>query len=174
MAIDVNINDVPEGDGYSLGFRVVQTTTTAADATVLTMRNNGTRKVRITDIDGMLFYSSSAATTLVKGYYMQRFTTATPSGGTSITPAQTSTTSPASSVAARFADTGLTTTNVVFGDILGYIVRDTGFANTIGFHFDWADHPVELLPGEGVAFRVANVTMEAGVGFAGAIHFIEA
>lgn len=173
MAIDVNINDLPEGDGYSLAFRIAQSGAAVADVTVFSMRNTGTRKIKINRLVGNLIYSSGATSTLNKGYYLQLFSAATPSGGTPLTPAKLASTTPAAGVDARFLDTGLTTTNVVFGSTVMQFTRDTGFTYTSPFLLDFKDHPLELLVGEGIALRVSTVTSETGMGMSGTILFVE-
>ena len=98
---------------YSLRFEVVPTTLTAALA-YWTMRNTGSRRVivRSTSITNGFSGTAAASRSL---YEMGRFGSATPTGGTSLTPIQHDNTYPASSVLdARFSPSGLTTTGVVF------------------------------------------------------------
>jgi hypothetical protein len=176
MPIDVNLvdNDAAGNRAYSLGFRIVQSGAAAADVSVLAMRNTGTRNIKLTGAEVEMYYGNAAgASSSIKGYYLQRFTTATPSGGTAITPAQHSSGSPAASVDARFLDTGLTTTNLVFGSVITYYLRDTGYSATTHIDNDWSGAPIILAPGEGVILRVATTALETIFGIGGTIQFYE-
>lgn len=103
---------------YSIPVNIRQTASTASGATVLSIRNSATSTVTIfiERIELLLaFDSATPSTRSTQRYDLVRFSTATPTGGTSISVAQMYSGDVSTQVTdARFLDTGLTITGVVF------------------------------------------------------------
>ena len=175
MSIDVNLAEHRTvGKKYTLAARIVQTAATVADTTVFAVRNTGTKDWHIHHFDVTLAYGSSTPTSLIKGYVLQRFSAATPTGGTALTPAPNDSNDAALACDARFVDTGLTMTNVSFGSIFSYFLRDTGYASTAPSMQEWPDDAhIVIHPGEGLCMRIANVTMEAQFAITLTAHIVE-
>jgi len=103
---------------YSAPVNLRQTAATAAGATVWSMRNSSSSTVLvfIERISLLLAFDSITPTTRATPRYdLARFSTATPTGGTSISVTQMYSGDGSTQVTdVRFLDTGLTTTGLVF------------------------------------------------------------
>jgi len=103
---------------YSAPVNIRQTATTASGATIWSMRNSATSTVTvyIENINLLLaFDSGTPLTRSTQRYDLIRFSTATPTGGTSISVAQMYSGDSGTQVSdVRWLDTGLTTTGIVF------------------------------------------------------------
>lgn len=103
---------------YSLPINIRQSAATGSGATVFAMRNSATSTItvfieRITLLNG--FDAGTPLTRSTQKYDLVRFSTATPTGGTTLSVQQTYSGDVSSQVTdARFLDTGLTTTGVIF------------------------------------------------------------
>ena len=95
---------------------------------------------------------------------LQRFTTATPTGGTARTAAKKNSTHPSTSdmTDIRDSNAALTVTSVVFGDVVGTSIMPLAVANSIPFEWVWEpdDPPLVLNAGDGIALRT-QVAMAA-------------
>lgn len=146
---------------YSLSVNLVPSTLNDG-TTYFTMRNNGTNVIRIHHLLALLSFTGTPAATRSL-YSLQRFTVATPSGGTAVTPViRDSANAVASGAVARFAAGGVTTTGVTF--------ETNGVLMLLGHASSAADvvispplehAPLVLRPSEGLAVR-ANGAMISG------------
>jgi hypothetical protein len=103
---------------YSLPIKIRQTATTGSGATIFSMRNGAASTVTII-IDRiellLAFDSGTPLTRSTQSYDLVRFSTATPTGGTALSVAQMYSGDVGTQITdARWLDTGLTTTGVVF------------------------------------------------------------
>jgi hypothetical protein len=95
---------------------------------------------------------------------LQRFTTATPSGGTARTAAKKNSTHPSTSdmTDIRDSNAALTVTSVVFGDLLASSIMPLAVANSVPhvWNYEPDDQPIVLAAGDGLAMRT-QVAMAA-------------
>jgi hypothetical protein len=95
---------------------------------------------------------------------LQRFTTATPTGGTARTAAKKNSTHPSTSdmTDIRDSNAALTVTSVVFGDLLATSIMPLAVANSVPHIFDYVpdNQPIMLNAGDGLAMRT-QVAMAA-------------
>jgi len=176
MSLDVNIvENRTRGKKYTVPVRIVQTAATVADTTVFAIRNTGTKDWLLNHADIILAYGNATPTSMIKGYYLQRFSGATHTGGTAITPAPNDTNDAALTCDARFVDTGLTVPGgVVAGSIIAYLLRDTGYPSTAPSVQEWPnDAPIVVHPGEGVCLKISTNAMEASFGLSLTLHIVE-
>lgn len=155
---------------YMLPIRVRQTATTAAASTVWAMRNvSGPLTVYIRKIKGAIIFDGTAATNTI-GYDFMRFTTATPSSGTALTVIKKRTAYASSNVTdARFVDTGLTVTSIVFETPFAQALTPISVTSMVRpFEIDFTENGIrqsgfELASGQGLAIQL---TATAVVGLA--------
>lgn len=158
---------------YSLPISIRQSAGTAAGTIVWSMRNNSLSPKIIMIERINLVMSFDAGTPLTRAslrYELVRFNTATPTGGTSISPTMMDSNAPATLVTdARFADTGLSVTGVVFENSFASI----GCPASDGASSSYSrDIPIKLAAGEGLAIRL-NVAAVVGQGLFGEIIWSE-
>lgn len=158
---------------YSLPVGIRQSTATTAGTTVWSMRNNsGSPKIVMIERISLLM-SFDAGTPLTRTslrYELVRFNTATPSGGTSVSPTMMDSDAPATLVTdARYADTGLTVTSVVFENPFASVGCPASDGASVNY---LRDIPIKLAAGEGLAIRL-NVAAMAGQGLFGEIIWSE-
>ena len=132
----------------------------AANTPLMSMRlaPTSTRKAYITRIRVSTSPATLGAAAGVAGVLgLQRFTTATPTGGTPRTAAKKNALHPSASdmTDIRDSNAALTVTGVVFGDVVGTSIMPLAVANSIPFEWVWepGDMPLVLAPGDGVALR---------------------
>lgn len=160
---------------YSTGIWLRHSGSAASGVTVFSMRNatGATKNVFITRISLTIAYDE--ATPLIRAtmvYNVVRFNTATPTGG--IVPPITSA-DPSNSSSQiddiRLIASGLTTTSVVFGDIVSNIAVPavSGSVN------NWVheDIGLKLGPGEGLCIRVGLPGVLTGTSLSGQIIWSE-
>ncbi len=158
---------------YSLPINIKHTGTVALDSTIFSMINN-TDSLKIIMIERInLQMCFSAATPLIRTdliYELVRFNTATPTGGTSISPVLMDSNALTSAITdARYSNTGLTVTGVVFETPFSYIGCPTSDgASTTYFR----DIPIKLAAGEGLAIKLTLASV-AGQGLSGEIIWSE-
>jgi hypothetical protein len=106
----------PPVGSYLLPISIRQTAASEAGVTVWSMRNGATYTCNVKSIHLVMGFDGTASLGAVElSYCIQRFSTATPSGGTALTAIKKRSADGASSIAdARYLDTGLTVTSVVF------------------------------------------------------------
>jgi len=175
MALDVNVTEQRTlGKKYTVPVRIAQLALTAADTTVFAIRNTGTKDWSIDHLDVTLGYGGSALSG-IRGYSLQRFSAATPTGGTAITPCPNDSNDAALTCDARFAATGLTVTNVSFGAIISHFLRDIGYSSTSPLIQDWRpDSPIIVHPNEGICVRIDAASATAiGMGLSMTMHITE-
>lgn len=158
---------------YSLPISLRQSANTGAGTTVWSMRNNAAspKIVMIERIN--LAMSFDAGTPLSRSslrYELVRFNTATPTGGTSISPILMDSNAPATLVTdARYAVTGLSVTDVVFENPFASI----GCPASDGASSNYSrDIPIKLAAGEGLAIRL-TVAAVTGQGLFGEVIWSE-
>lgn len=146
---------------YSLPLEIRQTAASASGATVWTMRNpsGSAKNVFIERIFAIVAFSGTkpVATSLL-GYDICRFSTATPTGGTALSVIKRDNLDATSVVTdARFLDTGLTTTSVVFeGAAETIAIASTdGMSSTLTLD----QIGLKLAAGEGLAFRLTTTAI---------------
>ena len=159
---------------YTAPINIRQSDTSAANSTVWAMRNDSgsTKTIFIEYIKlNLSFDAVTPVTRSLQRYDFVRFTTATPTGGNSITAIPWQSFNPSSQVTdIRYLDTGLSTTSVSFGTpifTVGIPATDSAIAP-----FESANIPVVLAPGEGLCFRLTN-TAVIGQGMTGFISWSE-
>jgi hypothetical protein len=164
---------------YSLPVNIRQTAASAANSTVWTMRNGASKKMFFRRILLEILFDGTASAGNTLKYMLARFTAATPTGGTSLTPVKMQTTFAASTLAdARFLDTGLTTTGITFETewatlaIPASVTAQSLFFNLPFIGSNEAKEPFVLNPNEGLAIRLQNAAI-IGLGIVGSIHWDE-
>jgi hypothetical protein len=125
---------------YSLPIKIRQTATTGSGATIFSMRNGTSSTVTII-IERMEFLlafdSGTPVTRSTQSYDLVRFSTATPTGGTALSVAQMYSGDAGTQITdARWLDTGLTTTGVVFNSPFCTISCPASDGATTKFHRD--------------------------------------
>lgn len=155
---------------YSAVVNIRQTAASDVGTIVWSMRNPLASTLNVAIERMFLQMSFDALTPLASKllrYEFVRFNTATPSGGTQLTPIKASNLAPASAVDVRYLDIGLTTTSVVFENPFGTILCPAvqGAVST----YDRSGIVLKLAPGEGLAIRVAGVAASVGQGISGEI-----
>lgn len=166
----------PDTNYYSANVAIEQTAATAANATVWTMRNPAasTKTVFLEEIIlNMTYDDATPVTRQTPKYVLERFSTATPTAGTAITVIKMNSANAATAVTdVRFLDTGLTTTGVVFEAAFATLgLGSTG--GTSSTHFRMDNIAFALAPGEGLAIRLAQATLN-GISLCGTIIWREA
>lgn len=159
---------------YCAPVNIRQTAATAANSTVWSMRNDASSLKLVTIESIKLMMHFDTGTPLQRSslrYELRRFSTATPSGGTSITPVLRDSLAPSTSVTdARFLDTGLTVTSVVFDNPFAIIGCPASDGSTNSFSQDIV--PFKLAAGEGLCIRLSQ-TAAIGQGLFGEIIWAE-
>lgn len=159
---------------YSAPVAIRQSAATASGGTVWAMRNpvGSTKIVFIESVH--LLLSFDAGTPLgrsLQKYDLVRFSAATPTAGTSITPVSADSTSSSSAVTdVRFLDTGLTTTSVSFGNALATMSVPASDGATTTYVRN--NSPIRLMAGEGLCIRL-NGAAVVGQGVCGDIIWSE-
>lgn len=164
MGTDGNpANPNPLG-AYLIPINVRATAATAA-CTIWAMRNGTTKTMYIRRIHLMTSFDGTAAASTAQ-YGLKRFSAATPSGGTAIAAIKKRSNMPTSSLAdARFADTGLTVTSVVFETAMLQFgaPRQNGASGDFQMNFDIGGDEnydcVILAPNEGLAIQTLNAAV---------------
>ena len=158
---------------YSLPISIRQSAATSANQVVWTMRNNAAspKIVMIERINlSMSFDAGTPLTRTSLRYELVRFNSATPTGGTSISPIMMDSNSPATFVTdARYLDTGLTTSGISFENAFGSVGCPASDGATATYS---RDMPIKLGAGEGLAIRL-NVAAVTGQGLFGEIIWSE-
>lgn len=162
---------------YLLPIQVRQTAATSAASTIWAMRNSTTISVYIKKIVvNTSFDGTPAAST--GAYNFLRFNTATPTTGTALTVVKKSNSYGASNVTdARFLDTGLSVTSVVFETSFMQVgvARQNGSTQVMQSIFDlsgYRNQPFILAPSEGLCIQL-NVTAVIGDSIAGYVEWDE-
>lgn len=158
---------------YSLPVSIRQSANTTAGSTVWSMQNNSA-SLKIIMIERInLVMSFDAAAPLTRAsvrYELVRFNTATPTGGTVLTPILMDSNAPATLVTdARYLDTGLSTSGLVFETAFALIGCPASDGASSSYY---RDMPIKLAAGEGLAIRL-NVNAVAGQGLFGEIIWSE-
>jgi hypothetical protein len=150
---------------YFTTFSLQQSAATAANSSIFSMRNAAasTKTVYIERISGRMgFNPTNPVTRTQQTYIFQRFSAATPTGGTALTAAQGDSSDSASQVTdIRFLDTGLTTTGVTFvANNFATLACDTTQGIAEYEELLLSPSAIKLAPGEGLVIRlgVAAVT----------------
>jgi len=168
--------------GYFLGFEIRQTGTGAAPLTVWAMRNGGTKVVYIRRIRGYMIFDGTAGAATKRQYQFARFSTATPTGGTSILANIVKRRSGDASTTitdVRFVDTGLTVGGVVFEAAfqqLAIPISVTSMIIPFDFQYKQANDPrgeFQLAINEGVCIRTLTDAATVGQGIYGTIEWDE-
>lgn len=159
---------------YSLPVRIRQSATTGSGATVWSMRNGAASTVTII-IERIELHPSFDVTTPVtnslQSYDLVRFSTATPTGGTALSVQQMYSGDSGSQISdARFLDTGLTTTGVVFNPAFCTI----GIPAVLGANSVYKRDgiAVMLAAGEGLCIKL-NGAAVIGQGLTGEVVWTE-
>ncbi len=167
-------NQAPTFTYYSAPVNIRQTAATAANSTVWAIRNAvaSTLSVYVETIYLLMsFDTATPITRSLQRYQIQRFSTATPTGGTSISIAAMDSADPATNVTdARFLDTGLTTTSVVFDNPIAIIGCPATDATTT--QYTRVNVGIRLAPGEGLCIRL-TVAAVVGQGLTGEVVWSE-
>lgn len=171
----------PPTGAFLAGINIRQAAATAAPATVWAMRNvSGPATAYIRHIRLIVSFDGTASAGNTLRYDLQRFDTATPTGGTAVTVVKKRSAYAASNVSdVRFADAGLTTTGVVFGatfHTVGVPVSVTNQCTEQDLDFSTSGErynaPFELASGEGLCIRL-NVAAIIGLTIRGSISWDE-
>lgn len=183
-----NTNGVEVGDSqpigsYLLPINIRQSTAAGTGVTVWALRNTGTTTLSIRRIVLTMGFDGVAVASTMSRYELIRFYSATPSGGTALTPVKKRTTYPTSGVDARLLDTGLTVTGVTFDAFPFYVIsRPTSVTSVVTegeLNFMESGQtkfsPFELAVNEGLAIRLTTVaaTTIIGVSLTGMIEWDE-
>lgn len=157
----------PNAGGYysvSGGLTAVIAASLAANTTLMSMRLNpvSVRKAYIDKVRVVIAISTVGTSALVPGLLgLQRFTTATPTGGTARTPHEfnepLATTSDITDV--RDLNSALTVTSVVFGGLAAQTYVPIVISGSTSY-FEWIfepPYPEVLQPGDGLCLRTQSV-----------------
>jgi hypothetical protein len=158
---------------YSVPVNIRQTAATASGATVFAMRNSATSTllVFVERMHFLLGFDAATGVVATPRYDLIRFSGATPTGGTAIPVAQMYSGDSATQVTdARFLDTGLTTTGVVFNSPFAEIGCPAALGVTA--LFTRQDIPLVLAPGEGFCIRTSTTTA-VGISIVGEVVWSE-
>lgn len=146
---------------YSLPVNIRQSAITASGATVFAMRNSGTSTIIVFIERIYLMLGFDFGTPLIRTtqkYDLVRFSAATPTGGTTLSVQQVWSGDPASQVTdARFLDTGLTTTGVVFNPAFATVGCPASDGATTSYTREAI--PVLLAAGEGFCIKLNGVAV---------------
>lgn len=134
----------------------------AANTTLMAARfsNSSTRKAYVVRLRVVTeLATAGAAGGIAQTLGLQRFTTATPSGGTARTVARSSATkgSATDMTDVRDSNAALTVTSVVFGDVVAGSLVANGSTNVAPL--EWVMEfiaPIELAAGDGLCLRTQN------------------
>lgn len=169
-----DVNPLSTGTArYFTAFSTQQTAATVANAAIFTMRNAAaaTKTVILESISCRQgFNAASPVTRTQEGYLFQRFSAATPTGGTALTAGQGDSSDAASQMTdIRFLDTGLTTTGVTFvANSLAEMACDTTQGIECTEPILNAPGGWKFAPGEGLVMRLTTATV---VGVTIGCHF---
>lgn len=158
---------------YSLPVSVRQSATTSSGSTVWAMRN-AAASVKIVTIEQIklrcTFDAGTPLTRKTLTYEIKRFSTATPSGGTALTPILLDTLGASTAVTdARVLDTGLTMTSVVLETASDVIACPAVEGASVEF---LNNMPFKLGAGEGLAITLGSNAL-VGQGVSGNIVWAE-
>jgi hypothetical protein len=160
---------------YITRIEIIPTTLTAG-TTYFTMRNLGSKRAFIRSIEFKIGFSGTAAASRTL-YEIERFSSATPTGGTPLTATKVDNTYPASSITdIRFSPGGLTTAGVAF-EISFHLIGNSnqltadGFQD-ISFIKNGEYSQFVLAINEGLAIR-ANTAVVLGSYLVGSIYWDE-
>lgn len=134
----------------------------AADTSLATARfsASSTRKAYLTRAKfNAILATAGAAGGIASTMGLQRFTAATPTGGTARTPQRhgPSKGSASDMTDVRDNNSALSVTSVVFGDVIDSFLLPNGSTNVAPLcHIFEPRSPVELTAGDGLAFRTRN------------------
>lgn len=168
--------NAPVSGSYLANINFRHTAADAANSTMWTMRNGATKTVYIRTIFLTTAFDGTAAASTLR-YSVQRFTTATPTGGSAITIIKKNNSFGASTVADIRQGGPLTTTSVVFENDAMTFGMPISVTNGIIWNQVYLDQPnqtyanFELAANEGLAIRV-NSAQAAVIGW-GMYGFVE-
>ena len=153
------------GGWYSVSGQTsaVVAATLAANTPLMTARFSAgsTRKAYIVSVQVTMSVATAGAAGGIPGTLgLQRFTTATPTGGTARTVARSSLTKGTASdmTDVRDSNAALTVTSVVFGDVLSASLTPNNATNLAPVYWNVDIHaPFELSAGDGVSLRTQVV-----------------
>lgn len=166
--------------GFWLPVQIIQSTNSAANTLVWSMRNLGGTTITIQRIYLVHSFNGTAAATTSR-YDIVRFRDATPTGGTALTVVKRDTASAASGVTdARFLDTGLTVASVTFDTAAAHVggARQNGSASVFDLDLvhirrDLAtDEGIVLANNDGLGLRL-GVAAVAGDSLTGFVQWLE-
>lgn len=167
----------PATGSYVADINVRQTAASAIGTTIWTMRNTGALTALIRQISLIMAFDGTAAAATTLRYDIARFSGATPTGGTAVTPVKKRNSYGASSVTdLRFLDTGLTTTGITFESAFHTIALPVSVTSgNAQLHLPFTlpgerYSPFELATGEGLAIRL-NVAAVIGLSLTGSVHW---
>jgi len=163
----------PVFDGnYSLPIEVVPSTLTDA-TTYFAFRNTGAKNVHIHRIRVKLGFIGTEAGSGSR-FSMHRFSAATPTGGTALTPTKFDSSFAASSVGdARYAPGGLTVAGVTFEEPFEFLGVSSNHGNDCASMIEFGEHKFILASNEGFAIK-ARGAIVSGAWIIGAISWDEA
>jgi hypothetical protein len=159
-------------------------TTPAVGSLLVSLRHSpaATTNVYITRLRFMISGTAAIGTTGVAGVIgWQRFTNATPSGGTSRTPARKDLSSGSNTqvIDVRDSNVALTATGVNLGEVLSSCILPPLSSSSTPYFYEWVmdldeDEFYRLTAGDGIGavIQVANVSSQSWV-FSYTIHYLE-
>jgi hypothetical protein len=158
---------------YSLPVNLRQSAATTAGTVVWAMRNNSASPKIVMVEEISMIMSFDAGTPITRQslrYEFVRFNSATPTGGNQITPTMMDSSAPSTMITdARYLDTGLTVSGVVFENAFASV----GCPASDGASVTYQRHkPIKLAAGEGLAIRLTN-NAATGQGLFGEIIWSE-
>lgn len=160
---------------YVTSINIRQTTASAIGTTVWSFRNTSETKIVFIK-KATIVMSYDGATPLFRStvkYSVNGFGVATPTGGTSQTPARLDSSAPASfGPDIRSLDTGLTTTSVVFGPDGTIIACPVVEGASVKFERISENFTIRLGPGEGICLRL-NTAAVVGISLSGELIWSE-
>ncbi|WP_333674845.1 hypothetical protein [Glutamicibacter sp.] len=165
LKVDAGLPALPSTGGYytvSGGTSAVVAVSLATDTSLMSMRfSSATRKAYLYKYRLIIAVATVGTSALVAGSIgLQRFTAATPTGGTARTPQENNETATATEMTdVRDNNAALTVTSVVFGAEIGRTILPL-FISGGAMWFEWIFepiYPIVLANGDGIVLRTRVV-----------------
>jgi hypothetical protein len=171
--VDANGRKVAPLEVYSVAFDIAPSTLTDG-TTYLSLRNSGARVALLRKAEFFLTFTGTVASS-VSSYRFERASGSAPTGGTALVVAKRKTTNPTSTIDARFANGGVTTSGATFESSfhrIGHLNQLQSVALDIDMTEFGEGSYFTLDTGEGMVLRASGAVI-AGSRLIGSISWAE-
>lgn len=171
--VDANGRKVAPLEVYSVAFDIAPSTLTDG-TTYLSLRNTGVRVALLRKAEFFLTFTGTVASS-VSSYRFERATGTAPTGGTSLVVSKRKTTNATSTIDARFANGGVTTTGATFESSfhrIGHLNQLQNVALDIDMTEFGEGSYFELAAGEGLVLRASGAVV-SGSRLIGSVSWAE-